>query len=78
MGNFNAALIWNNKAQQLPYYKDLREDLQFASELMELIIHFELKNFQLLEYKTIAFYKRFYLLVSFASWQFYFEPTRLS
>ncbi len=58
VGDFNEALIWNNKAQQLPYYNELREDLQFASELMELIIHFELKNFRLLEYRTIAFYKK--------------------
>jgi len=57
-GDFKKALIWNNKALQLTYYNDLREDLQFAAELMELIIHFELKNFQLLEYRTIAFYKK--------------------
>ena len=58
IGDFKQALRWNNKTQQLPYYKDLREDLQFASDLMELIIHFELKNFQLLEYRIIAFQKK--------------------
>jgi hypothetical protein len=53
--NFKKALHWNNRILQIPNYKSLRKDLTFSTELFEIIIHFELENYDLITYKINSF-----------------------
>ena len=55
LNNFKKALYWNNKVLQLPYYNSIRDDLTSSTELFEIIIHFELENYDLINYKIKAF-----------------------
>ncbi len=55
LNDFKGALMWNNRFFEIKGYKTLRNDLLFAAELFEIIIHYELKNFELLFYKVNSF-----------------------
>ena len=48
--NPKAALAWANFILDLPE-KDLREDIRIATRVFELIIHFQLGNFDLINYR---------------------------
>lgn len=54
-GNFKEALKWNNLVLNHEDLK-IREDIYSVSKVKELLIHFELKNFDLLEYKIKSTY----------------------
>ncbi|MEO6882473.1 MAG: hypothetical protein ABI199_00460 [Bacteroidia bacterium] len=49
-GDFHKALLWNNKILN-EREKELRQDLYGFSRLLNLIIHYELGNTQLIEYE---------------------------
>ena len=56
--NYKKALYWNNQILNSPDYSSLREDLIFATELFEIIIHFEMDNYTLLDYRLNSFQKK--------------------
>lgn len=49
-GNYSKALFWRNKIVNMPE-KDVPENLYQFSLLSDLMIHFEMKNHQLVQYK---------------------------
>jgi pterin-4a-carbinolamine dehydratase len=55
LSDFKSALKWNNIFFDIDNFKTIRKDLVFAAELFEIIIHFELKNYDLLHYKINSF-----------------------
>ena len=55
-GEFAFSLHWLNRILNSPY-KDLREDIHCFSHILNLIIHYELKNMDLLEYLVKSTYR---------------------
>lgn len=58
LGAYKKALFWNNEILNTKDFTQLRDDIIFATELFEIIIHYELNNYRLLEYRLVAFYKK--------------------
>jgi hypothetical protein len=56
--DYKKALYWNNETLNSVDFNVLREDLIFATELFEIIIHYELENYRLLDYRLVSFQKK--------------------
>jgi hypothetical protein len=57
--DYSKALRWNNKILNTRHLK-LREDVQSLARIFDLMIHYELKHFDLLEYRLKSAYRYLY------------------
>ena len=55
-GNYRKALLWNNKLLN-DKEKALRQDIYCLAKIFNLIIHFELRNEQFVEYSAVSTYR---------------------
>lgn len=55
-GNYSRALRWNNRLLNMSR-PNLREDIQSLARIFDLLIHFELTHFDLLEYRIKSAYR---------------------
>lgn len=58
-GQYNSSLVYINYLLQHPYIST-RRDIEYNARLLNLIIHYELNNFEYLEYLIISTYRFLY------------------
>ncbi|RPI17258.1 MAG: hypothetical protein EHM58_10045 [Ignavibacteriae bacterium] len=58
-GQYNSSLVYINLLLQHPYIS-IRRDIEYNARLLNLIIHYELNNFEYLEYLIISTYRFLY------------------
>ena len=58
-GKYNEALKYINLVLNSPYIS-IRRDIEYNARLLNLIIHYELKNFEYLEYLIVSTYRFLY------------------